>query len=305
MSELLEKQSRRCLGELEAEHFYKLQRSLFLYANSKINLVQNLTHESLRQLDLNKVFELRSYIFNEADTTSFINEFINENPEALTEQDLSIINSWKYFINDSFLAYKEMKDYHIFLHESDDDTKVYAVKSLVSDISEILDMDLPVFTEAILLPFKGAIIYDGFLLQSSYNLYFGSGIRAGFKEAFEQAKIDYGIITSLPFNPQAINAEHRLREMMSSKRNIENYWQKLQQIRFSNKELEVIYQECINKVYSSSRKKDLKSMGIKQCYFAMYDGHLFATAQSKEDLIKNSKTLLSNEKAQHVYYAKL
>jgi hypothetical protein len=93
--------------------------------------------------------------------------------------------------------------------------------------------------------------------------------------------------------------------MMSSKRKIENYWHELQKIRSSNKELEPAYQECINKAYASRRKNDLKSMGIGQCYFAMYDGYLFASAKTKDELIKNSKVLLGEEKAKLVYYAKV
>jgi hypothetical protein len=49
--------------------------------------------------------------------------------------------------------------------------------------------------QAVLLPFKGKIIYDG--LMSGYNIYFGSGIRSDLNEVYMTAKQNRRIITTL------------------------------------------------------------------------------------------------------------
>jgi hypothetical protein len=72
---------------------------------------------------------------------------------------------------------------------------------------------LPVFVKAVLLPFKGKIIYDG-LLQG-YNLFFGRGISSGLKETYLAAKQQGRIIDSLPADallPQATRPQTPTRD---------------------------------------------------------------------------------------------
>lgn len=55
---------------------------------------------------------------------------------------------------------------------------------------------LPVCVEAILLPFKGQVIYDGLLL-SIYNISFGRGIQEELKQIYLEAKQNNQIIFNL------------------------------------------------------------------------------------------------------------
>ena len=50
-------------------------------------------------------------------------------------------------------------------------------------------------TTAVLLPFKGRIIYDGLL--SPFRVTFGPGIRQRLGEAYKDAKQSHGIIATL------------------------------------------------------------------------------------------------------------
>lgn len=54
-------------------------------------------------------------------------------------------------------------------------------------------MNLPIFVRAVLLPFKGQIVYDS-LLQP-YSMHFGSNIRANLRETYLRAKQRGEIIT--------------------------------------------------------------------------------------------------------------
>jgi hypothetical protein len=63
---------------------------------------------------------------------------------------------------------------------------------------------LAVMTEAVLIPFKNKIIYDGLL--SSYNVIFGAGIKRSLNDSYRQAKQRLGIVTSLPIESISISA---------------------------------------------------------------------------------------------------
>lgn len=52
--------------------------------------------------------------------------------------------------------------------------------------------------KAVLLPFKGKIIYEG--VFQSYSLIFGPEYRKSFNQAYQTAKFNSGIIESLPFH---------------------------------------------------------------------------------------------------------
>jgi hypothetical protein len=64
-------------------------------------------------------------------------------------------------------------------------------------------LPLPVYVQAVLLPFEGQIIYDG-LLQS-YAVVFGPGIRARLNEEYRNAR--EGIITTL--GPARLTADRQ------------------------------------------------------------------------------------------------
>lgn len=56
------------------------------------------------------------------------------------------------------------------------DGKIYGVIGITDSIAEILDASLlPVYLEAVLLPFEDKIIYDSLLIP--YSIHFGSGAR--------------------------------------------------------------------------------------------------------------------------------
>ena len=65
---------------------------------------------------------------------------------------------------------------------------------MTDEIADILPPTLPLLIKAVLLPWKGQIIWDG--LFTIYNISFGSGIRGSIRESYRQAKAA-GIITSL------------------------------------------------------------------------------------------------------------
>ena len=82
--------------------------------------------------------------------------------------------------------------------------------------------------QAVLLPFKGQIVYDGFLLP--YRIFFGAGIRRSLNDEYQAAKARYGIITSLPFMAEEDERSDadKLRFYLRSKRNREQYHEEIE-----------------------------------------------------------------------------
>ena len=121
-----------------------------------------------------------------------IDEFIKQNPHNFNTEQLEILKGWKNPIIGNFFIERLLKKYAVFIR----DDEVYGVLALHDSFDEIVHPSaLPFYVKAVLLPYKGKIVYDG-LLQS-YNVFFGGGIKAGLKEDYLTAKQNGRIIETL------------------------------------------------------------------------------------------------------------
>ncbi len=134
-----------------------------------------------------------------------------------------MISSWKNFVKGRFLIFRYLKDYTIFLSIDEKTSKAYGVLALCDAFEEIVGPHLPIMVNAVLLPFNEKIVYDGIL--SLYSITFGGGIRRSFNDYYQEAKLRYGIIKSLPFlgdNVEQSDAD-KLRFYLRSKQNRKRY----------------------------------------------------------------------------------
>jgi hypothetical protein len=153
------------------------------------------TIDEFQKLPSSEKLSVRDALYDNAE---LIDSYLQENPQELSDGELEIARSWKRFIRGEFFIERLLNKYAIFIgHE-----KVYGVLALCDTFEEILPyVRLPYFTKAVLLPFKGKIIYDG-LLQG-YSVSFGREIRAELKETYMVAKQNGRIIESLDSRKQA------------------------------------------------------------------------------------------------------
>ena len=84
------------------------------------------------------------------------------------------MSTWKQAIVGTFYIFRYLKDYTVFL-DYREPPKAYGVTAIAAPLEELLGPVLPVLTQAVLLPFKGKIVYDGLL--TPYRIIFGPGIR--------------------------------------------------------------------------------------------------------------------------------
>ncbi len=177
------------LSEQDADLFFYLMGSLQFYAKQQLEMLPHVTSPTAyRELAGQQRMEVRNALW---DNAHLIPTYVQANPENLSQEHLDIISGWQEFRQGNYIIERHLKAYTIFIG----DDKVYGVQGLIDDLEDIVPRyALPLYVQAVLLPFKGVVIYDGLL--SSYSLTFGSGMRAGLKETYNKAKRQGTIIVS-------------------------------------------------------------------------------------------------------------
>lgn len=178
------------LSDQDAEHFFDLLRGLQLFANQKLKINPAITSaEEIFALDEQARLPIRNGVWEHPEV---IDQFLAANPMALSTADRAIVAGWKKFIKGTFYIERMLKKYTIFIKGK----AVYGVLALFDPFEDFFYRNqLPVSVEAVLLPFRDQIVYDGMLL--SYPIFFGGGISGNLKEIYMAAKQNNAIITSL------------------------------------------------------------------------------------------------------------
>jgi len=232
MSNVLEKN--------DIDLFYKLFAKLLCFVNKQAKVIQPETLSSDRFLTLpfEERIKIRDALYNRRE---YIDEFINnQSTQEFNSDELAILKSWKHFEKGKFFIYKHLKMHSIFLDDSGKG-RAFAVSGIFDPLKEKFP-HTPVLVEAVLIPFKDRIIYDG--LIRGYSIHFGSGIRAGIKSSYEKAKHSFGLITRLPLNAgNEIEKSDvdQLRFYMKNKENRDRYWDKISELSLKNKQLKDLF----------------------------------------------------------------
>ena len=181
------------LSPEDAEQFIRLHQTLLFYINQRLKVVAEPvpTLEAYKDLPA----EVRMKVHKAAaEHPELIDDFLDEDPFHLDEAEREIVRSWKHEVSGTFYAFRQLKDYMVFL-SAEEPVIAYGVVALIDPFDDILGPDLPRMVKTSLLPFKGRIVYNG--MMSGYNISFGPGIRRRLNESYKQAKAIRGIITTL------------------------------------------------------------------------------------------------------------
>lgn len=166
-------------------------------------------------------------------------------------------------------------------------------------------MRIKTMVETVLLPFKGQIVYDGYI--GAYNISFGGGIRSGFKDSYDEAKATYGITRSLPFEPKGKKQtdEDKLKFYLKNERNRDYYWEKIQDLIQGNHELTVVYHQQMGKSYARSYGRRLREIGLGDVWFGILEGLIVASGKTDADLEQNLKAIVPSFMQEFVYLYRL
>lgn len=178
----------------ELRLFHKLYPALLCFVNQRDGITSTpfTTPGDFGKLPIKERLKLRDAL---AANLDLIDTFVAQNPFKLPEEELEVVRSWNDLVAGEFYVYRCLKKYTVFL-TAGEPVLAYRVLSLTDPLEDLIGHRLPHLCKAVLLPFKGRIVYDGML--AGYNVHFGGGVRRRLKESYDTAKERHGIITSLP-----------------------------------------------------------------------------------------------------------
>jgi hypothetical protein len=179
--------------------FYKLYSALMFYANQRLQVLEEPVADvaAYEALSPQSRMQVRDAFYAQPE---LLGQFVQANPANLAADELEIVASWRHAVVGKFYVVRHLKNYTVFLSNDQSPNKAYGVLGLADPLEEVVSPYLPVFTGAVLLPFKGQIIYDGLL--DAYAVTFGGNIRRSIYEEYQEAKEAFGIITALPEGSQ-------------------------------------------------------------------------------------------------------
>lgn len=177
------------VSDKDAELFFDLMWGLQYFVNQKNKIYTNIKSlEEYKEWSTEAKMDVRAALYS---NITIIDSYVAENPQKLSADKLEIISEWKNFVHGDFYIERYLKRCAMFI-END---AVYGVLGLHQSFDELIPRSrLPMYVQAVLLPFKGKVIYDG-LFQVN-NIFFGGGIKGHLKETYMRAKQNNRIIES-------------------------------------------------------------------------------------------------------------
>ena len=282
--------------------YLKLNQSLLAFVAQKLNSKFNVKNrEDFLKLTPEEKFNIRNGLMKKI---CLIDEFAKSNPCNFTASELEIIRSWNNKVSGTFFVVKYTPDGAIFLEEEGKNPKAYQVLALGTPFIEVISIPPPVRVEAVLLPFKGRIIYDGLIKND--NILFGSGIARSIRAFCDRAVMEHGLVKSLPFAGSiAYDEEEKLAFYLSTKESREENWAEIEEMIEKNKNLLPTYFREMGRANSRLLKKRLRNVGVKKGWFAASGETIVASSKTKGDLEKLVETIIPNDGKKSVFIFEL
>lgn len=215
------------LSDQDAELFFNLMLSLQNFVNLKLGIIPEIKDfDEYQKIPSSEKLAVRDALYGKIE---LVDSYLAENPQGFSDEELEIVKSWKKFERGNFFIERLLKKHAIFIEGE----KVYAVLALYESFEDVLPyVSLPYYAEAVLLPFKGRLIYDGQL--KGYSVMFGSGIKFDLKEAYMAAKQNNKIIDSFDPKVQADKAARKKKPIKDWKPTIEEISKEAKKLRSSS-----------------------------------------------------------------------
>jgi hypothetical protein len=187
------------LNEQERAVFFRLYFDLLYCVNEEHKIVSDVA-ESRRpkSVDSQKAIQVRKKLF---ENPAWIDDYIQKHETEFTGDEKEILISWRrYFITGEFFIMRYLTKYAVLMTAGNENTtRLYGITGLNHPFADLIDKSyLPVLINALFLPFRDKIIYDGLITMA--NVSFGPGMRKNFSELYASSKGKFGIITQLPFD---------------------------------------------------------------------------------------------------------
>jgi len=287
----------------DAVLFHRLYQPLLVYAAQRTSVASGVrTTKDLPSLGKDKLIAIRDQCYGRQD---LIEQFCQANPFGFTPEDLESVRMWKHHVKGTFFAVKVTKEGALFLDERKDG-KAYLVQPLLSTFEELLPARPPVRMDAVLLPFKGRIVYDGLL--GTYPIYFGGGMSRSIRAACDNAIVRHGLVRSLPYvaaEGTGFTDEEKLLFYMKTAEKREEHYDEVAQIIRKNRGLLLIYHREMGRANARRHHDMLREVGVQRGWFAIADDVIVASGVTKDDVEKAVDAILPQEKRRAVHLFEL
>lgn len=195
------------LSREDADLFFRLMWELQFFVKEQLGMLPEYRDVASYKQDCS--FEGKAQVRDALyDNPHLIKQFVQKNPQGLSLEELAIVLGWQRFLRGEFFIERLLKKYAIFIPMGED-KQVYGVLGLYQSLGEIVPpSQLPKAVKAVLLPFKGKIIYDG--MFNAYSVYFGGHYTADLKERYLVAKQNNRIVESFDAAPASKPAKSKV-----------------------------------------------------------------------------------------------
>jgi hypothetical protein len=297
------------LPEPEGRLFYRLFVGLQRLANARHRVVPPFdTEAALLSRPMEQRLAVRDALYADPDC---FNTFLDAGDLPAIPDAAEIVAGWRdHRIAGRFLVLRHLKRHTIFL-STEGEIRAYGVLGLADPLERMFP-EPPALVAAVLLPFRGRIIYDGMLITMGPNIVFGGGFRRGLEADYREAKAREGVITALPragmSDPVASEQaalEARLRVLLRTKDTRGGAAAEIQALRSQGPGLERTYHQALGKALAPSIGHDLRACGITRGCFAVYDGMVVASAATPAELRRRVREIFPDDRADHAYVLRL
>lgn len=281
--------------------FLDLYMRLLGYVNDEFGVIDGVaSHRDVIDRPAQDIQPIREALY-ENDTERLIGDYVAENPDGLSAEELAKVEAWTAFEFGEFMVVRHLDDYAVFL-EWEEPPRAFGVKAVWGEFAEFWsEGDLPLsVTHTVLLPFEERIVTD--LWMRVRRIVFGGSMSENINDSYEEAKHRLGIIESLPPPTEEEKSDaEQLQFYMKNKRNRERYHEEIQELKAQSSELERIYHEELGKARARSLGRELRDIELNEAYFAIYDDRIIASGTTERQVQDVLGDIMPDGRETHPY----
>lgn len=182
----------------DAALFYRAWGALLTWVNDLRSIVPRFARPTPdRPMDLSVANKLKDVVWAD---DALREQFLAEGAADLGREERDLVASWTHRVSGNFVILKHLQKHSILLNEN-----AYGVLGLYTPL-EVMFPSVPMFVEAVLIPFRDVIITDGLLRSPGIHISFGGGARRMLNAQYSAARAASEVRTTLPWRADAATA---------------------------------------------------------------------------------------------------
>jgi hypothetical protein len=183
------------LSSDDAALFYRTWSALLTWVNDQRGIVPPFARPTPEHpIDPSLAIKIKDVVWAD---DALREQFLAEGSAGLGREERDLVASWAHRVSGNFVILKHLRKHSIFLKED-----TYGVVGIYSPL-EVMFPYVPVFVEAVLIPFRDVIITDGLLRSPGIHLTFGGGARRMLNAQYSAARAASQVRTTLLWREDA------------------------------------------------------------------------------------------------------